>query len=456
MSLGTAPRWRLWATTLLTGALLLGPGLALRLLPRPQAAGLERILPQTSLLQSFAAAPERPAPLLWQQRLGPRLAERLWRQQRDLWWQFWSRDGDGGAFLAIPAPRLVRSPGRPAAALQVDDLLVVAPDPLSRQQLQQQLAPVSGQRRGLERRCLERLQRGQAVYWSPIGLAELTGPLAALLQPVRQGCLSLAASRQQRLISGLQLDGEATAVSGALAAAPAGSAGPAPAPPLPDATLLELTGPRLAPLLDSLLARQLIREPLAARYGLADPQVKLLTSVPFRLRLRAIARGPFQAGLELQLAVGGQRKPWAKLLEVLRSGLLAQGQQEGPAQLTPTPGTVGSQTLPATRFLRDDGAVAGGWRWQAAAGGDPQLVLFLGPPPPLAGPLPAVPAGSIRLELLPARLERLGLMPRALPQVVRQAERLQLQQQPARGGVSQLSGRLRLAATGSGFPPQPR
>ena len=103
------PRLPLRATSLLTAALLLAPAAGLLLLPRPQAEGLERLLPQASLLQSFPAAPQRPVPLLWQERLGARAAERLWREQRGVWWQFWGRDGDGGAFLALARPRPVPS-----------------------------------------------------------------------------------------------------------------------------------------------------------------------------------------------------------------------------------------------------------------------------------------------------------------------------------------------------------
>jgi hypothetical protein len=438
--------FQLRATCLATGVLLLGPALALWLSPRPQALGLERLLPQVALLQSFPAAPDRPVPPLWQQRLGPRLATRLWQQQRGVWWQFWGADGDGGAFLALSQPRQTTPSAVPARGLRVDDLVVVAPDPLSRRQLMDQLAAASRQRRGLERRCLERLQRGQAVYWSAMGLAQLTGPLAPLLQQVRQGCLSLEPAGR-RLASGLDLTGEASATAGVLGD-PAASTSPSPGPGLPPAgVLLELSGPNLAPLFNTLLARQLIREPLAARYGLGPSQLKLLTSVPFRLRLRPVARGPFQAGLDLQLAVGRRREPWAALLRDLRQGLLDQDLQEGPAQLTSSaPGSaVRSQTLPAARFSRDDGTVVGGWRWQSQAGGDPQLLLFLGPMPQSpAAPVDASSRQPLSLNLLPSALESLGLMPSALPQLVRQATQLQLKVSPGDQPLNQLSGRLRL------------
>jgi len=441
---GRLPHWPLQATSLVTAVLLLAPAAGLLWLPRPQAEGLERLLPQTSLLQSFPSAPQRPVPVLWQQRLGPRDAQRLWREQRGIWWQFWGSDGDGGAFLAFARPR--QGASLPVGVLAVDQLAVVAPDPLSRRQLQNQLAAASRQRLGLERRCLERLQQGQAVYWSPIGLARLTGPLAPLLQQGRQGCLSLTASGRQ-VLDGLGLEGEAAATAGVLGPAPARSTQTPTAPvQLPSGVLLELSGPSLAPLLDSLLARQLIREPLAARYGLGASQTKLLTSVPFRLRLRSIARGPFQAALDLQLAVGRDRRPWAVLLRDLRQGLLNQNLQEAPAQLGGATAGPRSQTLPAARFLRDDGAVLGGWRWQSSRTGEPQLHLFLGPAPaPATAAVPASAMGStLQLVMRPAALNRLGLMPAGLPQLVRAADQLVLSLSPANQPISQLTGRLRL------------
>ncbi len=231
--------------------------------------------------------------------------------------------------------------------------------------------------------------------------------------------------------------------------APASRRAPTPAAPavLTPGTLLELSGPSLAPLLDSLLARQLIREPLAARYGLGDSQTKLLTSVPFRLRLRSISQGPFKAAIDLHLAVGGDRRPWAALLRDLRQGLLNQNLQEAPAKLARLAPGSGSLSLPASRFLREDGTVVGGWRWRSGRAGEPQLHLFLGPAPSAATApeAPAVDAGSrLQLVLRPGALNRLKLMPPGLPQLVRGAKELELILSPSNQPLSQLTGRLRL------------
>jgi hypothetical protein len=456
------PRLQLRATALVTALLLLGPALVLWRLPRPRAQGLARLLSETALIQSFAANPLRPVPSLWQQRLGPRQALRQWQRQGGLWWQFWGRDGDGGAFLAIadrPGPAAAATP-LPPNALRVDDLLVLAPDPLSLRQLSDQLRSSSRQLQGLERRCLERLEQGQAVYWSPLGLAAITGPVAPLLQHLRQGCLSLATgSGALELPGALELQGEATAFTGLLAEPPrAGQAFAGPAR-LPPGIALELSGPRLEPWIQGLLSRQLIREPLAARYGLADGELKLLQSIPFQLRLRRIARGAFQAGLELQFIVGSERQAWAKLLDQLRQGLLDGGLQETPARFEPggAVGTGGSnRRLPTASFSREDGQVVGGWRWLASPGGDPQLLLFLGSEP-LAPSAARIDSGRFQLRLRPSELDRLSLIPEGLPLLVRRATSLELAATATRGQpLSQLTGRLQLPALAADRPPQNR
>ncbi|MDP4948098.1 MAG: hypothetical protein NWQ62_07435, partial [Cyanobium sp. MAG_102] len=198
----TRLRWTLTLTVLL---LLLPAGLLLRS-PRPRAEGLERLLGQAALLQSFPAAPERPVPALWSQRLGAAQARRIWRQQRRFWWQFWGRDGDGGAFLAYQFQAGIPLP---LHGIRVDDLVVVAADPLAKRLLQDQLNLSQHQRRGLEQRCLQRLQQEQAVFWAPLGLGVMAGPAAPLLQRFQQGCLSLGLEG-----ANLALAGEAAAASG--------------------------------------------------------------------------------------------------------------------------------------------------------------------------------------------------------------------------------------------------
>lgn len=448
-------------TAALTALLVLVPaGLLLRW-PRPRAQGLERLLGQAALLQSFPASPQRPVPALWSQRLGPALAGNVWRQQRRVWWQFWGRDGDGGAYLAFSAQTLPpaltsrSASGLPPHSLRVDDLVVVAPDPLSQRLLQDQLKLAQRQRRGLEQRCLQRLESDQAVFWAPLGLGVMAGPMAPLLQRFQEGCLSLRLEG-----ASLGLVGEASAASGILSAP--GRPQPAPPlPPLPADLLLEWRGPAMEGLLQGLLSRQLIREPLAARYGIGEGQLALLRRAPFVLRLRPLAQGPFQAGLELQLGVAGDRRPWTQLLDGLVSPLEAQG-------LAAT--RTGSAALPAISWRREDGQMVGGWRWVLAASGQPQLLVYLGPEPASpsraatsTAPVPALGLPGLGdatvLRARPQALARLGLLPPELPQPVQQAAQLDLVAINAASAgralsspLSQLTGQLQLRLRSQPLP----
>ena len=440
------------ATAGAIAALVLLPGLALLIAPRPRAQGLERLLSQVSLIQSFPSQGRLGAPPLWQQRLGPSLAGQVWNRQ-NLWWQFWAEHGDGAAYLAFPwasLPEQYRQ-ALPPNSLRVDDLLVIAPDPLSQRLLRDELQLKQRQSQGLLQRCRQRLEHDQAVYWSPAGLGALVGPVAPLLQHVQQGCLSLGLRGDALLLSG-----EASATQGYLGGLQAGGTQPA-LPPLGPSVLLELRGSELDPILEGLLSRQLIRDPLAARYGIAQPQLALIRQTPFLLRLNRLPKGPFQAGLELRLAVGSNHRQWASLLQGLRPALIDQGLLDGGPSVESPAGAIGSARFPAAQWSRDDGQVVGGWRWLREPGSAPQVVLFLGPDPsgPNADGRPQAELatasdwtpggnGSLRLRLRPKDLAGLGLLPPDLPKPVQGASQLAIDASiQRRDPLSQLGGSLR-------------
>ena len=496
--LSQLPRYRrppLPLTSLVLLLLLLLPALQLARLPRPRAVGLEQLLGEASLLQSFPPTPERPVPALWRERLGAAQAEALWRRQRGPWWQFWGDHTDAAPLLAFSASAL---PGGPAAALpanglRVGDLVVVAADPLSRQLLRDRLLPQQRLSRGLNRRCLERLRQDQAVLWNSAGLGVIAGPMAPLLQRLSRGCLSFSLAG-----GGLIWEGEAGDGEGLLTSLEATRRGTAELlPPLPADRLLELEGGSTDLLLEGLLSRPLIRDPLSRRYGLDAGRLALLRRTPFRLQLRPRPQGPFRASLELQLPVGRDRRAWQALLDQLGRSLVQQGltpvaapapsggaaatpasavdrsappptaapgQQPpssrqssspaGAAGLSPSPvSTVAS--LNGATWKRPDGVIVGGWRWVTPSQRAPQLLVFLGPVPadpllPIAQadqPLPG--PGGLRLRSRPDALQELGLLPADVPELVRRADQLWMVAAPAVGSdpalpLSRLSGGLRV------------
>jgi hypothetical protein len=405
-------------TALTSAVLLVVPAALVLLVPRRLASGLDRLMPDAALLQSFAARPAQPPPALWQQRLGPAAAQRHWRAQRRLWWQFWGPHGDAGAYLvfsALPTDVL------PTDALRVDDLIVVAPSPLARQLLQEQLKLRRRPPRGFDLRCSQALLQQEAVYWNPAALAQMLGPLAPLAMTLQQGCLSLRSET-----SSLLWQGEAEVSPDTHGAAPDRLAVPF-LPLKPSiAQPLELRGQRLDLLLRGLLSTALLRTALAERYGLGAEQLRRLQSAPFSLQLQAQPKGPYRAGLQLLVRLPGERKLWERWLLDLSTAL----EQQGLTRLQPQPAL--------SLWNREDGAVVGGWRWLASD----QLLLFLGPNPVQAPTLQAPAEGDWQLVLQPRQLEALQLLPPGLPLVVKRASQLVLL---GRGsGSTALAGRLEL------------
>ena len=454
--------------------LVLLPSLGLTRWPRPRAQGLEQLIVTSSLLQSFPAAPERPVPELWKGRLGAALAQRLWRRQRRSWWQFWGSHEEAAPYLALPAAGLPAGSSTPLPpnSLRVGNLLVVAPNPLSRQLLEDRLKPKRRPTRGLQRRCLPQLEQGQAVLWNPSALGVIAGPVAVFLQRFQEGCLSLSIDP-----GGVRWSGEAAAVEGVFlekAPAPALVNG-APQAPLPKDLLLELTGPDLQLLFEGLLSRQVIRDPLETVYGIDKTTLALMRSAPFRLRLRSQPQGPFQASLELQLETGTKRAQWEAALGRLAEVLKDRGLRGSPSASLPPPAKVPSpaelpapsqppspsappERLPAKErqalarkatWWREDGVVVGGWRWINPAQGNPQLLLFLGPVPTLPLPVEVEGDPQLRLRVRPVALEALGLLPEPMPALVKQSEQLWFEARPVeesgpRQALSLLTGRLQV------------
>jgi hypothetical protein len=279
-------------------------------------------------------------------------------------------------------------------------------------------------------------------------------------------------------------EGEAAAVEGlattAGVALPQAAAAPGELAPLPADLLLELEGQSLDQLLQGLLSRDMIRQPLAARYGVDPKRLELLRRTPFRLRLRPQEQGPFRASLELQLPVGEQAAAWRAMFtsvtEALRrEGLTTeakptaestqesrqaplpperQGEEAAPAEPATAPPAATrkeTSTAPMIWHRPDDGAVVGGWRW-IGAGPSAEVLLFLGPPP--LAPLPLgwrnrPPEPGLRLRVRSEALDRLGLLPAGIPPLVRRASQLWLETEPlgdpaAGAAISRLTGRLRL------------
>ncbi len=471
------PAMPLKVTALVTALLLAAPALVLLRMPRPRAEGLGRLLTHAALLQSFPAAPDRQPPPLWDQRLDAPTARLLWRQQRQLWWQFWSHDEAGGAYLAMPLPRQIRvgAMAPPPHSLQIDGLLVVSSGPLAKRFLEDQLVQASRRPEGLRQRCLVMLEREPGAFWSARGLEAMAAPIAPLLQALQEGCVALELEPGELLFSGeAGRDGDLPSPPQPAAQPPAAQptaparpgAGATELPePIGEGLLLRLHGRSLDLLLDGLLSRAEVREAVQSVYGLGEAELALLRNTPFELRLRPQLAGPFQAGLELSLLVQGDPAPWIAILDGLSDRLRARALVQDPAQESSS----GEATWREATWRDAEGREVGGWRWLLKPDASPQLLLFLGPQPETMAAISdgAALAALERLPLLslqvrPQALAALNLLPGQLPLPLLQARQLLLvaDDGPSDGpegakGISQLWGRLQLGDLLPIQPPTP-
>ena len=230
-------------------------------------ASLSRVSGAFSLIQSFHGDAKRPAPKLWNQRLGLVRAANLWKRQgRSIWWQGWSEDGD--AYLILP-DQLLADDSKNLRKHQVLGLSLLGSDELHRQQLIQRLQRHSErptQPTSLHSRCMQRLADAPAVFWTSDALAAISGTTAPLLQQGSHGCLALRLKG-----STLRWGGYVGDRSIALAASQPKqgwnfSVSDRQKPPNFDkSSLLEVHGAHLDLILGTLLSRQIIQEPLESQ-----------------------------------------------------------------------------------------------------------------------------------------------------------------------------------------------
>ncbi len=90
----------------------------------------------------------------------------------------------------------------PANGIRLDDLIVVAPNPLAHQLLQDQLKVQRRLPRGLNQRCSEQLLQQEAVHWNPAALAQMFGPIAPLAMGLAAGLPEPAQRRLRPALAG--------------------------------------------------------------------------------------------------------------------------------------------------------------------------------------------------------------------------------------------------------------
>jgi len=426
-----APRLNAWRRPFSLVLTCLPFGIATWLIqttPALPPGSLQPLLPSVVLLQTFPPpGGVGKVPPIWQERLPPALAQRLQRQSSAPWSQAWSSHSGTPPFLIL-RDLPVRFPVR--HSFRWGTYTIVASDPLSLQTLQADLKrPLAA---GHRSRCPQVDGPPPALFWSGDAFASLSGPLAPLLQPWQEGCLTLgsAGGSTRRL----RWSGRVTSQPPLRRAQNSRSA---PGPSLqttdsPIAPLLALEGSSLEPLIGSLLRPGPLLSELRQRHGLSAPLERQLLASPFRLILKPNgADAPYRVTLLLALPKApGSPSPTRTL-----APLLAALGRDLPEDLRL------KRDADVSRVVDASDQVRGGWLQN-----DGGVVFSLGGPPDPA-PLAAGPVGlarGLRLDAAPVTLNSLQLLPQALPETVRRSPRLQALWTPEEGSsaAAQFSGWL--------------
>lgn len=412
---------------------------------------LARLSRALIMIQSFRGDPARTPPRLWSDRLGVQPASDLWlRYGRSVWWQAWSQDGE--AYLVLSAAAL---PTNLTAVHQhrVGALVLLGSDALHRQQLERLLDADSSvqpvvQPHTLLASCLISLDRGPSVYWRSDAVASLSGTLAPLLQQGREGCIRLQLTSDRLRWNGVIGERPLSAVSQRVSITD-GFTLPAASPVSESpSSLLSVEGRRLDLILGTLLSRQIIQAPLETHYGLNASMRTLLANRPFALRLQQRESGGYQAGLQVQLELNGDREAWQTVLQVVAERMQSTGfERLSSIALTAT----GEDPRFWGRRDDDDRDLVGGWQW-LREGESNVLSIGFGIEPANDAFLSRGVDGdaALTVEVWPESLKQLNLLGGRWPQPVERASVLRFRLQPLQSQQTQktwwrMNGELQLA-----------
>ncbi len=396
-------------------------------------AGLSRVSAAFSLIQAFQGDSGRPAPQLWNQRLGLTRAADLWRRQgRSVWWQGWSEDGD--AYLILP-DHLIADNTKNLRKHQVLGLTMLGSDELHRQQLIERLKhqpELPAQPNSLQNRCMQRLAKAPAVYWTGDALAVISGTMAPLLQQARYGCLALRLSGNKLIWGGIVGDRSLAVAAVQPKKGWIISASHRQMPSdLDQTSLMEVHGERVDLMLGTLLNRQIIQQPLESLYGVDQSVRAELANAPFSLRLEQQEQGSYRAGLQFQAPLPGGAATWGSVLNRVSQRLKERGfQLQKPSQVKGQPGS--------TKIWTDnhDGKsrIVGGWRWLQQSN-HPELLsaglAILPEKKPFYHKIPAPDHSVLLFNARPRGLSSLGLMSGSWPALLKQADSLTVRIKPA-------------------------
>ena len=205
-----------------------------------------------------------------------------------------------------------------------------------------------------------------------------------------------------------------------------------------------------------MLNRSLIRDGLEEDYGLPPTLQLELLDAPLLLQVNRVDKGPFQAGVQLDLQLPNKDNVATSALNKAADRLLESGLSQREQPLTDPDGRAQGRVVlwyeketqagnenagGKNQGGKNDERLLGGWTWLAANASKnlpARLRLTLASAPDAvqsSQSLPMDPA-SLSASMQPLALNKLGLLGSSWPKPVRQSQRLDLVLQPLKGAAT--------------------
>ncbi len=422
---------------------------------------LIQISEELSMLQSFRIESEAKIPPLWIERLGERTAADLWAQHDgQLWWQAWPEEGEPCLILkedileASSAGDLDPESLKPSESVRLHrGLILLFADALNRQSFDQRFRPGGVVSPPIEQQCFDQLNITTAVLWKPSAVASMAGALTPLLQSASHGCVAIE-------FRGRELRWMGVVASRSLREASKRLGHPDPRPFLrggssltavetsnsdrknleDQSPLLRLQSHSTRTLLGALLNTPLIRDGLESNYGLIPNLRNQLLAAPLNLQVLQNQKGPFQAAVQLDLALPSPNPEAISSLKTVSNRLNNRGLTSKQRRLQRSKGENDGEQILWYDNKKNTKRLLGGWSWTNSGSTDlgiMSLQMTLASQPDLnPSPTFLTGAGHLKARVRPSKLQALGLIPKTWPAPVRRAHTLEFSVKPLEGSAT--------------------
>ena len=414
-----------------------------------------------SMVQSFHIESEAKIPSLWIERLGEQKASDLWaHRDGELWWQAWPEEGEPCLIFQEEILDADTAGDFDPKVLKASEsvrlhrgLILLFADALNRQTFDQRFSPAGVVSPPIERQCFDQLNTTTAVLWKPSAVASIAGALTPLLRSASHGCVAIefrgrelrwmgvVAARSLREASKRLVHPDPRAFLRASLSNQAAETNTSNTPnPGEQGPLIRLQSHSARTLLGSLLNIPLIRDGLERNYGLVSNLRNQLLAAPLNLQVLQNQKGPFQAAVQLDLALPSPNPDALSSLKTVSNRLKNRGLFSKQRRLETSKGEDDGEKILWYDYKQNTKRLLGGWSWNhgsSPAAGIMSLQMTLARQPDLKmSPVFLTDAGHLQARVRPSKLHGLGLIPKTWPAPVRRAHILEFSVKPLEGSAT--------------------